>query len=543
MDALLAVKLGVSAICLILILWLIISIATETKSVYKQARSNRNSTASTGKTRKKLLSDNSSPRTDLESDDPDHEDDPEIQDKAQCCSKQNRCCLRVWKVLLVAFLALILGFINGFSGFSNSDGGATTCYSENTSNSGAVNSTAVCTGQLRKQDFYRLAMNFLNQKPKSNLYPIADPNYMVDPETWRPVVSSDPSDTNFIYNQYVNQGQGSHFASIVFATDFENSPEIYYDIFEDLDMNYRWNALLDDEIIYENGEGRSLKIKGNDNFIQRRYAGSQPKPSLRYQSLKGNKFLPNADKLFLHGHEIVKFTEHTNQNPQNTNVFAVILLENLPKSFNFLNPLEEDVIRKYHSTFGMVIGPSANPKANGSKNATDFMIFTSEIAPFSLPSFLLNMIVKFMVPGFLSAIKETADYWRESDERLQRRTNDEFYKQDIFENHLENIEHLQDVKYWRTAPIESDGSASMAGYCYDVATIQGDKVVEEETATQKTATEAPTTTEKIQETTAAKDVKEPDSEGSEAQENNNNNSESDSDEDTYEYDYDNYSYN
>ena len=78
-----------------------------------------------------------------------------------------------------------------------------------------------------------------------------------------------------------------------------------------------------------------------------------------------------------------------------------------------------------------------------------------------------------MVPWALSTIKETADYWRERDERLQRCTNDQFYKQDIFENQLENIEHLQDVKYWRTAPIESDSSDSMAGYCFDVTTIQG----------------------------------------------------------------------
>ena len=93
MDVLLAVKIGVSAFCLILILWLIISIATETKSVYKQARSNRDSTTSTSKTGKNLLSDNSSHRTDIESDDPDHEDDPKIQDRAQCCSI---VCTEIW---------------------------------------------------------------------------------------------------------------------------------------------------------------------------------------------------------------------------------------------------------------------------------------------------------------------------------------------------------------------------------------------------------------------------------------------------------------
>ena len=411
-----------------------------------------------------------------------------IQNKESAITTLLKCPIRVWKSFLILVLGIFVGYLNCYlmnlKGSSISTTDNSDQYPSIENSFSCQNSNSSCTGSLIKQDFYRLAVNYFSyfnnnnsqtSTPNSKLYPLSTPQYQLDPENWKLVIEEEKflnedtkAESLLKYKLFIAQHpKTTLFSSITFAEDNQNSPEVYYDIVEDLGMNYKWNGYLKQQKTIEVGDWVN------------RYPGTAEKPAVRYEEYEKIMVLPASDKITLRGHEFFKYRIGSDKNGNDEfGTILVVIMDALNPKFDFLhskNTASTDtntiLERKHVSTLAFVIGPGG--KNNNDLTKTKFMTFTSEKAPFRLPSFTLKLVAKFMGPTVINSLHETALFWKSSEERAKRQEEDVRYKKDIFEEKFKNSAYLQDVSELKNRKISE---SSLGGYCYDMG-IVGDEHV------------------------------------------------------------------
>ena len=374
-------------------------------------------------------------------------------------SENCNCCLAIlkeWKIYLIILLSVFIGWILSPSSQNcNRNGQESSLNNHNLifDQSGQQ----ICTGVMSRQDFYSLAKTFLAGEPIHDVYPVSHKNLQLNTENWKAFDQDEESQTKLFVNSGNDINYGKLlFSSLSFFEDSDTDPGYYYDLIGNISLYSSWNKMLIKEEILEVGGGEK-SIENPENL--RKYAGSPEQPSVRYQMLKGFKFVPSMDVLYIRGHQFFKYKSDHSYKPM-----LIVYGYALPPAFNNIyqplvdkinNNNKEAAIRKDISAFGLVLTKSNNGAG------TKFMSFGSETLPFKIPKIILNNLTNLIGNKIIGQLVEAARVHKKSQERLGQELQGNF-----FNTVEENVDKLVDIledETWRSNNIKD---SQRKGYCY-----------------------------------------------------------------------------